>query len=185
MLSPTPKYTCLCPRSQLPTRRKKHPPLPTKEFGERERPEEVCRLHPSLRAQLLGGSGTNTACVCRCPRCPRAGSLGNPRPRGSVRAKQVSRDSHLHIIKTPALISNSVIKRGPGARDEGEGGMKERVECGRSETGSGEKRRRAPPSESGRELAWLQGQAGFQFGEGTKGGKEAQSRRCGTHGFPS
>lgn len=182
MLSPTPKYTCLCPRSQLPTRRKKHPP--NEGVRERERPAEVCRLHPSLAEPAAGRAVEQTQLVSAVPSVP--GSLGNPRPRGSVRAKQVSRDSHLHIIKTPALISNSLIKRGPGARDEGEGGMKGRVECGRSETGSGEKRRRAPPSESGRrELAWLQGRAGFQFGEGTKGGKEAQSRRCGTHGFPS
>lgn len=104
-----------------------------------------------------------------CPWC--LVPLGISGQRGSVRAKQVSSDSHLNIIKTPALISNSLIKREKGAREEGDEGMKERVESGRSETGSGEKRRAGPlpVSQGGRELAWLQGRARVSVWRGHQG----------------
>lgn len=106
--------------------------------------------------------------------------------KGGVRAEQVSSGSHLNIIKTPAFTSNSVIKRETGARGEGDEGMKEWVESGRSETGSGEKRRtRAPPSESGRVGAGVaagKGRVSVWRGCGGREGGPAKELRCaGSH----
>lgn len=61
--------------------------------------------------------------------------------------------------------------------------MKERVESGRSETGSGEKRMGPlPVSQGGRELAWLRGRAGFQFGEGARRGRRPSQVAVGSVG---
>lgn len=125
---------CLCISRQLLTRRRKHSPN-KQGLGERESPPRpsgwALGSIPAFSESPWRWAGPAETkphlCPLLLPWVPV--SLGNLSGRvGCGRAGQAYGGSHLNIIKTPAFLSNSFIKREKRAREEEDDGMKEGAE---------------------------------------------------------